>query len=61
MVCSDFRFMALRDRIEELIPRAHVGEKPFQMDEPIEKETVDLVLEMVKDQNTEVKNQAVKT
>jgi len=53
--------MALTDLIKELTPRAHVGEKPFQMDEPIEKETVDLVLEMVKDQNTEVKNQAVKT
>ncbi|OAV91609.1 hypothetical protein PTTG_04239 [Puccinia triticina 1-1 BBBD Race 1] len=58
---ADFRFMALTDLIKELTARAHAGEKPFHMDEAIEKETVDLVLEMVKDKNTEVKNQAVKT
>jgi hypothetical protein len=58
---ADFRFMALTDLIKELNGRVHAGEKPFHMDEPIEKETVDLVLDMVKDLNTEVKNQAVKT
>ncbi|KAA1077478.1 hypothetical protein PGT21_009666 [Puccinia graminis f. sp. tritici] len=58
---ADFRFMALTDLIKELTARVHVGEKPFHMDEAIEKETVDLVLDMVKDKNTEVKNQAVKT
>ncbi|POW22830.1 hypothetical protein PSHT_00764 [Puccinia striiformis] len=58
---ADFRFMALTDLIKEFPARANVGEKPMYLDEAIEKETVDLVLEMVKDGNTEVKNQAVKT
>lgn len=54
---ADFRFMALNDLINEC-NRTNDG---FAADEPTEKQTVDLVLEMVNDKNTEVKNQAVKT
>lgn len=54
---ADFRFMALNDLINECT-RSSDG---FSVDEPTEKQTVDLVLELVNDKNTEVKNQAVKT
>lgn len=53
---ADFRFMALNDLISDC---TRSGDS-FQGDEPTEKQTVDLVLELVNDKNTEVKNQAVK-
>lgn len=60
---ADFRFMALTDLIREISSRGHYAspEKGFGLDEPTEKETVDLVLELIQDKNTEVKNQSVKT
>ncbi|CAH7668099.1 armadillo-type protein [Phakopsora pachyrhizi] len=60
---ADFRFMALTDLIKELNQRSNSSpaEKSYGLEEAIEKETVELVLELVKDKNTEVKNQAVKT
>lgn len=55
--------MALTDLIREISSRGHYAspEKGFGLDEPTEKETVDLVLELIQDKNTEVKNQSVKT
>ncbi|POW18897.1 hypothetical protein PSHT_05358 [Puccinia striiformis] len=57
---ADFRFMALTDLIKEFPREAECGEKPMYLDEAIEKNSRP-GLEMVKDGNTEVKNQAVKT
>ncbi|MBW0523374.1 hypothetical protein O181_063089 [Austropuccinia psidii MF-1] len=60
---ADFRFMALTDLIQEFNSKSHLTtpERPIGLDDLTEKEIVDLVLELVQDKNTEVKNQAVKT
>ncbi|EGG09774.1 uncharacterized protein MELLADRAFT_42468 [Melampsora larici-populina 98AG31] len=60
---ADFRFMALTDLVREITSRATFpsSDRGFGLDESTEKETVDIVLELINDKNTEVKNQAVKT
>lgn len=60
---ADFRFMALTDLVREITSRATYpsSDRGFGLDESTEKETVDVVLELINDKNTEVKNQAVKT
>ncbi|KAH9813025.1 armadillo-type protein [Melampsora americana] len=60
---ADFRFMALTDLVREITSRANFSssDRGLGLDEPTEKETVDIVLELINDKNTEVKNQAVKT